>query len=462
MVSIFKKKKSIKSIPTVLSIPVNEIPREALNIIYAEKMKEYQGLNGKGNDTLQMELSVMWKYLREGTNSEYYEYFESKGIPRDAIQQASADQLKRLKKNMEVAELALKELHDEDNKPKADELETEIESLIKEKIKQDRIKIQKENQEEDNFSKIQKSRLEKLVKIEKPKGSFLNKLIKTSVRKEAEASINLDHDESMQTQSEVKDEKVFLNDVTVVEPKPEPKHVEPERTTVEHIEEEKPKKTGFFKKKVKKNLGKLPDKPLKPIAEKKSIGQKFSIKKKKEGYDLKDNELICTDCGHYLKSHQKGGVSSGCIKCGCLVTIEEIAQKHGEKLKVHGEEPSARIIEEPKPQEFIIPSNVVPPLEQEVQQEPQQVPKEIPKEIPEPIIKQAKQIESMVKKDVPKGFPDTPKDENQYIEEDEKCICDHVKSKHYEGKFCFSCDCSSFIPYRDDPPRKKNGIEQKA
>ncbi len=89
------------------------------------------------------------------------------------------------------------------------------------------------------------------------------------LKKEAQASVNLDHDPNMQTMSDP-----------------------PKKTNLQGLQEQRLK--GLFSKKEKP---KVPD-------------------------------LICPDCMHNIKAHQtKKGEQTGC-KCGCLNTADQIILKH--------------------------------------------------------------------------------------------------------------------------------------
>ncbi len=396
---------------------VKDIPKEALSIIYSEKMKEYESLNGKRDDIMQRDLSIMWKCLREGANSQYYDFFEARGIPRESIQQANPKDLERLKKSIEQADKAIKELT-----PEPPEWITDpdgVEKSVREKIKSDREKIK----EQAGLSQAEFAKKMKSVLTPKSEKLHVPKELIPETSEPIEEAVLLEP-ESVTIQDE--DIPTPIIDMTTHEGI---KQEKPTHSTIETdklFEEQKPKKKlggGFFKKKVKKKVIKkgLPDKPLKNIDEKPNHRSIVKIlqKKQKEGYDLKDNEMIC-ECGHYLKSHLKKGKNMGCGKCACMNTVEEIASKHGEELKTFGQT-------KPEPEPEII----------------------VAQEIEPNIAKQAKQIESMKPKN-PTSISVKEEDENQFVEKEEQCICDHPKAKHYENRFCFNCDCSKFTPYRNE------------
>lgn len=214
---------------------------------------------------------------------------------------------------------------------------------------------------------------------------------------------------------------------------------ESEKSVQDHmIKKFKPKKSigSFFKKKVRvqKSSGakiattlqdqmniqedankiiQLEDKPKKL-----SIPFNLPITQlvKKKGYNLKGIELIC-ECGHYLKAHQKGGVSVGCQKCGCLKPIQAIAKRHGIILKLKDQSQKEELT----------------------------------------INKQVKQIQTMTQKETPKI---TTKEKQMFEaaeeQKEEPCTCDHKASEHYEGQFCYVCNCSKYSPY----PTQVKEIEQ--
>lgn len=426
-----KKSKEKKQEPVsnvTLSLPVQEIPKEALGIIYKAKMDEYDKLNGKANDQLQMELSIIWKFLREGANSEYFEFFEKRGIKRSVIQQANTNDLEKMKQHIEKAEQAVQEL------TKPNDLESETEKLITEKIKQDRIRIQKQNDIEEKFTS----------NWETPKNVF-DKLIKSSLMKESQSSVNLDNDQRLHTISEKPKVKFETDEpfkpeqqIQYSQDKETKKETEPSFTDKEHgdweeKQEQKKEKTGssFFKKKIKKKP--LPDKPLKTETQKTNPIKQIMSKKPKE-LPTYNNELICTICGHYLKNHHKGGENSGCNKCGCLKTIQEITKQHDEPVQQ-----SAKVIESNNEDQFAEEESKILKGTGIVSV----------KDLPPEMIKQAKQLETL-KTPQPKVVTQT---NNQQQMTDEKCTCDHAKEKHYENKFCFDCNCSRYTPYKKDETR---------
>jgi len=205
---------------------------------------------------------------------------------------------------------------------------------------------------------------------------------------------------------------------------------ESEKTVQDHmIKKFKPKRTigSFFKKKVpvikpsqvtiatdlqnQPNIQQDANKIIQLEDKPKKLKIPFNLPinqlVKKKGYNLKGVELIC-ECGHYLKAHQKGGVSIGCQRCGCLKPIEMIAKRHGIKLK----------------------------LKDESQKDESA------------LDKQVEQIKTMTKKQTPEI---TTKEKQMFEvaeeQKEEPCTCDHKASEHYEGQFCYVCNCSKYSPY---------------
>jgi len=232
-------------------------------------------------------------------------------------------------------------------------------------------------------------------------------------------------------------EQILKKPIANVEPKilAESEKSESEKSVQNHmIKKLKPKRTigSFFKKKVPvikpsqvTIATELQDQPniqqdankiiqLEDKPKKHSIPFNLPISQlvKKKGYNLKGVELIC-ECGHYLKAHQKGGISIGCQRCGCLKPIEMIAKRHGIKLKLKDQSEKKELA----------------------------------------LDNQVKQIESMSQKTKPEISKRLPITEEQ---KEEPCTCDHKASEHYEGQFCYVCNCSKYSPY----PTQVKEIEQ--
>jgi len=182
------------------------------------------------------------------------------------------------------------------------------------------------------------------------------------------------------------------------------------------------------------------------------------LRKKKEEKPDKPSfknmeDIYCNNCKHPIKSHQ-----NGCNKCGCLVTIDEIAEAHG--IQLYKPKDILQKIEE-EYQETLTPETyyAIPEVSDEL-------------EIEKIIQKQASQLASMSQPTANKfpsltGMPESissmvppVQKKNNIIHNPEhkvvgdvNCTCDHEKSHHYfngtKYEFCTNnaCLCSEFIPY---------------
>lgn len=190
------------------------------------------------------------------------------------------------------------------------------------------------------------------------------------LKKEAQASVKLDQDPNMQTITEP--------------PKTEPPKTESvlkslfqkkEKTIYEGLEQ--PKLKGIFNKKPK----------------------------------LKLPNLICPDCMHSIKAHTTKGESSGC-KCGCLNTVETIAERHNVTLEI---------------------------------------PKRPPETQDEIILKQAEKMASMKSLPKPIQLPTEIARIEPSTKQRSLCAnCDHIPKAHFDGtKFCtvIGCTCEDYRAY---------------
>lgn len=290
------------------------------------------------------------------------------------------------------------------------------------------ISVSKEEPPKTNLEQLTEKRVDQMVERKPKKQSIFTKPISEVIKKKEppkKISYNLNEDEQKRV-AELKAYKkkksfgsyfkkkvpVFKpSTVTIAEEIQNHPNIQQEANKIRKIEEELDS--------YEKEYGSV-DKPAPQQVQIEKPKKKFSIPfGKKKGYNLKGIELIC-ECGHYLKSHQKGGESIGCQRCGCLKTIEEIAERQGIKLKLKDQ------------------SQVV-----------QQV-----------MEKQVQQIQTMTtqKKSTLSSPPPPPTVLSPPTEKvdqiDHGCTCDHTESEHYEGKFCYNCNCSKFTPYPQDKHTK--------
>jgi len=318
----------------------------------------------------------------------------------------------------------------------------------------------------DIMTKDEKDSLQKLINSKKQLDESIRKLNEPEPE-QIEITVNLNEDPKENEVIETPREKKTLINQIEVEDNPTPIiDIEP-----------KPKKPGFFKKKVKKTTEYETDKPFardelleqsakpqkkqsifsKPIGDvfKKKVTPEqkqravkmqqateakhkdgaslmkgvFNKKEKKEKIKLPD--VICPDCTHPLKAHQSKGEATGC-KCGCLRTIYDIAKKQGISLQ-DPKEVLTRIMEEN-----------TKPVEPEVEPE-----------LIEAIEKQAKQLSTLKKETKPSVQKPKIKEEITMTEPPRKaqslCAnCDHVPKSHFDGtEFCtvIGCTCDNYRAY---------------
>ncbi len=410
--NFFKKNKSKETSKTRtrLSLGYSDFPNEALEITYKHLMENY---TANPNEQTGRKLQDISKILndrayKQGNGKLYQEINEITPLSQEKFNRMTTpekENLKRIVNQKKESDEAIKKL----SEPQPD-LDGELDNYENEYGSVDRPSPQNEVIHQTNYDKKQDEEVvlinkielkqkkkmkipgmnffkkQKLVKLPKElDGDFVMKpkkeignaktyseeeLQQALLQKEAQASVNLDHDPNMQTMSDP----------------PKPKEQK-------HSIFNKP----LFQKKEKTNLEGLQEQRLKGL---------FSKKPK-----LKLPDLICPDCMHSIKAHTTKGESSGC-KCGCLNTVETIAEKHNVTL------------EQPK----------------------QQTPKESHDDV---IIKQAQKMASM------KSEPKPIKPPEPLVEPSTKtrslCAnCDHIPKAHFDGnKFCtvIGCTCETYRAY---------------
>lgn len=164
-------------------------------------------------------------------------------------------------------------------------------------------------------------------------------------------------------------------------------------------------------------------------------------KEKKPKLSLPD--VYCPDCTHPLKAHQSKGVSVGC-KCGCLNTIEVIAEKHGVQLfspkevldKISKENPEPEFAEMPNLTNSSLPDDSV--LEQQAKALQSLKPKTIE---PGDTLTSKKGTAPVYKKKVSEQEP---------LHEGMCANCDHIPKSHFDNTgFCtvIGCKCEDFRSY---------------
>ena len=388
-----------------LSFDLDQIPNEALNIIYNKKMNEYNKsieINDGNSEKLQKELTIISEYLRQNIeepnpNEPLYQYFITKGVPREALLKNTTEQLNLLKDSMERTQTALEALTPQSTpaqfKPSEEllfsgKIETPT-SINQDLLKSDtHVKVE---DEESIIEKFKNSGFKKLLHKDESESedqpsdiledsfSTLQKQaekIVTMIKKEKPVEMNVDTEltkKRLELLDVEKDEFLRLQEPAVSTPPP----------------------TSFWKKKKKITPG-LPDKPL------------------RKKHTKEQGELLCTDCTHPMKAH-----SNGCKMCGCMNSMEEINEQHIVKPVVKIEEPQLPIQESDGLHNKLT-------VEEEI-------------DVTKKLLEQAEKIQK------PKPTKPTEK-----TEKEQQCTCDHYFTQHYEGRFCFECNCSKFTNYPND------------
>ena len=404
-----------KSSAASLLIQLEDIPYEAVNMIYTKKMSEYENArknsldNGKA-DMLQKELTIISHHMQNSSASIYssvdaetesiYKYFmDLVGIPRSDLLNADLENLKRMKKAHEELKIAFAEL------TKVDEPET-INLNIKIDIPDTKIEPEKK-QEDGEENKKHWQGFKKLIHTDKEEQS-----VDSEIEKQAKQLQSMTkNDDIKQRLEELEKEKQDFLKATA--------------------EPEQPKTSFFKKRKVVESDTPLPDKKL----------------RKKE--KALEKEYLCLDCSHNMKDH-----TNGC-KCGCMTSIDEIKEQHNiikTKMNLERLEPDL-----PIDQSDGLHNKLTDEEEVDI----------------EKLMKQVKQTESMIKQTPTQptfqplqppsptspvtqgqGFgPPLQPPKQQIIPPQVKeiqCTCDHYTSEHYEGKFCLQCNCSKFTPYPNE------------
>lgn len=162
--------------------------------------------------------------------------------------------------------------------------------------------------------------------------------------------------------------------------------------------------------------------------------------------------IYCVQCKHALKNHQSKGISNGC-SCGCLETMESIAESHGIQLhkptKVLEQILAQEQFDEPTIEQ-LVEAKAIEPITEEINFDK--------------IEKQAKQFESMIKT-APARVDFKTESSTQILQENKPthptqvkthaniCAnCDHLLNTHFEdpnNSFCtiVGCTCETFRSY---------------
>lgn len=433
-----------------LRLSIGELPTAALELTYNEFMKDYES-NPK--EEIQQKLILISKILNDRAyqqgNGKLKNRLQEKfpDITDEQFKTMSKDEKEQLEKSLDaydkLSNIAKKISQPQPTEPETIEFEMKVETPTTIKEPSEHVSIASEEEEFEP----PKPRV-----IKKKKKGFLSKLIK--VPKE-EPSIE-----------ELNEAQAKANQIIVEENK----KIEIEKSKIE-IEKSKPTKPRFAflkKKKLKKaplsvvadqvskaTAETIQERPVTPeqkeraktmqAATVKKLLQNPIFKKKVDTgepkLDLKKlDEVYCNICKHSIKQHQKGGKSSGCNKCGCLSTIEEIAEQKGVALY------APRVVLDKIEQENL---NVEELMKQtQPKQEPKPTKEELDKkEEGDYIKKQAAKIASMSK--TPQQPPQKAAPEPKKIET-YQCTCDHQLKDHFNNvEFCtvVGCQCKEFREY---------------
>jgi len=377
-----KTQESTGKITPSISIDIHELPSEALEITYRSLMEKYE-TNPSG--TIQQKLVLLSKIMTDRaydhSNGEVKDYFIKKGLTTEekwkSLNKEQKDKLGEMKQHMEELNTAIKNLS-----------EPEPETI--------KIEISTPDGTFTTTASTQRQEKQQEMPQEKPKkkkkfGGFFKKKIKVIEKSE------------QNTQESMMD---VLKDKTKLKAKP----ITPEQ-------KERAKKME--------------------IATENKLKKMFQKKKGDDKQKLHLPDVFCPDCSHPLKEHQTKGVSTGC-KCGCLNSIEHIAERHGVQL--------------------FKPKEVLEKIEQEYQEELVED-LEVEPEVKEIIVNQAKKLESMVKNEesqtpilesIPQINPETEPRQSTRATYSVCANCDHIPKLHFDNQgFCtvIGCTCDNFRKY---------------
>lgn len=414
--------------PIVAILDMDELPDEALEITYNHLQKRYsENQNSEIQQKLVLLSQVMTERAVDGGNGHVKEFFMNKGVITEQKWSLLSNEEKQsmavMKDKMEKLDEALDEL----TKPQAEKIEISLET------KSDHLPSKEEIESVHNQAE---------------------ELRKAEIEKQVKERVEFEVQEEMKRKEIVLLDNVEVKDPLTIQTKPNLcENKDCKKYGMWHPNEnceEKPKKKGFgslFKKKIPKMI-EVPTQLVPDITKDQKVPpslstqlvpnqitqdqkerakimehatkSKFSFlnKPKKEKINLPD--IICPDCSHSIKTHQKKGVSTGC-KCGCLQTIETIAEKHGVQLF--------------SPKEVL--NNV---LEQEGITSHEKVEENI----------QAQKLETMVIQNKTQNVKEVPKP-NVVTKPKTLCVnCDHVARTHFEENgFCtvVGCTCEQYRAY---------------
>ena len=404
-----------KSSAASLLIQLEDIPYEAVNMIYTKKMSEYEDArknsldNGKA-DMLQKELTIISHHMQNSSTSIYssvdaetesiYNYFMDLGIPRNDLLSSDIENLKRMKKAHEELKIAFAEL------TKVDEPET-INLNIKIDIPDTKIEPEPEPKEEEG-------------EVNKKFWKGLKKLVHTDTEVQVDTEIEK---QAKQLQSMTKNDNI----------KQRLEELEKEKQDfLKAVKPEQPPKTSFFKKR-------------KPVESDTPLPDKKLRKKEK----ALEKEYLCLDCSHNMKDH-----TNGC-KCGCMTSIDEIKEQHNIiKTKMNLERLEPDLPDLPIDQSDGLHNKLTDEEEVDIEKLMKQAESLIKQNPAQPALQPLQPPSPTSPLTQGQGFgPPLQPPKQQIIPPQAKeiqCTCDHYTSDHYEGKFCLQCNCSKFTPYPNE------------
>ena len=314
------------------------------------------------------------------------------------------------------------------------------------------------------FQSITKPQPEKIeIEIKQPEPIEVNnkqqeEIMETIKKATIEERVNEEVEKRVQEELKRKN-MVLLEDIDIVnakehESKPEQKH---STLQVDELFQEPKKKKGLgslFKKKIpkqqtspssveqiiksgvteeqKERAVKMEQATKKHSAEE-ILKKVFTKPDKEKKPKLSLPDIYCPDCTHPLKTHQSKGVSVGC-RCGCLNTIEIIAEKHGVQLyspkqvldKISKENPEPKYAEMPNLSNPSLPDDSI-------------------------IEQQAKALQSLKSKPIePDTLASVFKKKEEPLHEGLCANCDHIPKTHFDNTgFCtvIGCKCENYRSY---------------
>jgi len=433
---MFKRKKPIIHQEQSIKMGIEELPTKALEITYQAFMNDYED---EPRAEIQQKLLLISKILNDRANDKTYQEGNGKlksklrakfpQITDEQFNKMSKEEKIQLEKSLteydKLEKLAQKITKQE---PETIEFEMKVDTPTTIKEPSEHVTITQElneaqakaNQiivEENRKIEIEKSQAGK---PKKPRFAFLKK--KKKVVKQIQIPVT---DELVQTIDKIKQEQPEIF---------EKKEVTTEQKNRAKLMEVATVKKLLFKKKKHDSTPKLDLKKL--------------------------DEIYCNACKHSIKQHQSGGVSNGCKKCGCLTTIEDIAEQKGIKLY----EPSVvldKIEQENRNVEELIKQtgqkeDVETEEDKKAREETEYIKEQAEKMAAMQLKKPKPEPEQTPKQQIkPEKEPESYGETEKFLTAEKEpvglqCICDHKLEEHFNNvEFCTTvgCTCKEFKEY---------------